>query len=455
MAFEHEPAILEFQHERSRPREGDALHMLQKIASLVKPIMRQRGWRVGVLTEFYPQERNLLGLNINKGERICLRLRYPGDERQFMPLEEITDTMLHELCHIVHGPHDEPFHNLWNQLRDEYDNLIRKGYTGEGFLSTGHKLGGARIPMHEARRRARAAAERRKTLTAGSGQKLGGAPVRRGQDIRQVIADAATRRATVTKGCASGVTSKEKEREIVDLTDKRGVRTKAQGDDANETAIMLAYIDLLQEEEQEKYGDAYVPPSRENPAGSRGGMASSTVAAKSKAQEIASAELARLKTTPTASSSRSSPAPKPPPIPSSSKPPPPPPRKPTPKGEMVDLVDPAMYPTRGSWACDICTLVNPPTHLMCDACGVERPSPPPSPAPSLPVRSKANPPDSRKLGSIKDSNSVKAIRTLRELEEKEKGRPKKPLGWLCQSCGQFVEQEWWTCNNCGHMKTSS
>jgi len=28
----------------------------------VKPIMRKRGWKVGVLAEFYPEERNLLGM---------------------------------------------------------------------------------------------------------------------------------------------------------------------------------------------------------------------------------------------------------------------------------------------------------------------------------------------------------------------------------------------------------
>ena len=96
MASEHDPAVTEYQHEKHRPREAEALHMLRKIASLVKPIMRQRGWRVGTLTEFCPEERNLLGLNINKGEKICLRLRHAGDERQFMPLEQVTDTMLHE-----------------------------------------------------------------------------------------------------------------------------------------------------------------------------------------------------------------------------------------------------------------------------------------------------------------------------------------------------------------------
>ena len=97
MVFEHDPTISEYQHEKHRPREAEALHALRKVASLVKPIMRQRGWRVGVLTEFYPPETNLLGLNWNKGQKICLRLRYPGDANQFLPLEQVVDTMLHEL----------------------------------------------------------------------------------------------------------------------------------------------------------------------------------------------------------------------------------------------------------------------------------------------------------------------------------------------------------------------
>lgn len=96
MVYEHDPSISEYQHEKHRPREKEALHILRKIASLVKPIMRQRGWRVGILTEFYPTETNLLGLNWNQGQKICLRLRYPGDANQFLPLEQVTDTMLHE-----------------------------------------------------------------------------------------------------------------------------------------------------------------------------------------------------------------------------------------------------------------------------------------------------------------------------------------------------------------------
>lgn len=94
--IEHDPLISAFEHEKHRPREAEALQALRKIASLVKPIMRQRGWKVGVLAEFWPPEKNLLGVNWNNGQKICLRLRYPGDERQFLPIEQVVDTMLHE-----------------------------------------------------------------------------------------------------------------------------------------------------------------------------------------------------------------------------------------------------------------------------------------------------------------------------------------------------------------------
>ena len=93
---ELDPLVAEYQHDRHLPREAEALTSLRKVASLVKPIMRQRMWRVGTLCEFYPQEKNLLGLNINMGEKICLRLRYASDKNQFIPIEQVVDTMLHE-----------------------------------------------------------------------------------------------------------------------------------------------------------------------------------------------------------------------------------------------------------------------------------------------------------------------------------------------------------------------
>jgi len=35
--------------------------MLRKAASMVKPMMRKRGWKVGTLAEFLPDEPQLLG----------------------------------------------------------------------------------------------------------------------------------------------------------------------------------------------------------------------------------------------------------------------------------------------------------------------------------------------------------------------------------------------------------
>lgn len=332
-----------------------------------------------------------------------------------MPLEEVVDTMLHELCHNVHGPHDEHFHALWNQLRDEHEALVRKGYTGEGFLGDGRKLGGnGHLPMQEARRRARAAAEKRKVLSAGSGQKLGGAPVMRGTDIRKVIADAAQRRITVLKGCASGT---DQGRAIAkDVEENRnGFRTKAEEDDANERAIMLAYIDLIQEDEKEKYGDSYMPPSENNPAGPRATM---------------------------------SPPPslQPPAIPGHSKPA----AKEEPLAPSFDLTTDDGADT---WTCEVCTLVNPNQFLACDACTVERPST----IPTRPSRSSST--NTRKSKNREKPNALKprqsAIKSIVALEAQEASKPAKPMGWLCHVCDNWMESQWWTCANCGNMKQAS
>ncbi|KAI9796863.1 MAG: hypothetical protein M1833_005912 [Piccolia ochrophora] len=354
---EIDPLVSAFSHLKTKPREAEALKSLQKIASLVKPVMRQRGWRVGTLREFYPEERNLLGVNWNRGQEICLRLRYPSDERQFLPMEQVVDTMLHELSHIVHDAHDAKFHGLWQQLRDEHEELTRKGYTGEGFLSKGQKLGGKRIPMDEARRRARASAEKRRVVSAGSGQKLGGKPVRRGADMRKVIADATQRRLTVTQGCASG--SKDS-KAVVDQASKNGFRTQAEEDDANERAIMEAYIELIQQEEREKWGDSYSPASAENPSGSAGEKEHSAQATMQFVDAEDDPQQGRLGSSVVAATA----------APRSSS-----------DSSVEDITKPSKrmrpekhLPDQRMWPCPICTLENPKDFLCCGACGTERAS---------------------------------------------------------------------------------
>jgi hypothetical protein len=54
--------INEYSFLKGWAREKEASHIIRKLGSCVKPIMRKRGWKVGVLAEFYPDERNLLGI---------------------------------------------------------------------------------------------------------------------------------------------------------------------------------------------------------------------------------------------------------------------------------------------------------------------------------------------------------------------------------------------------------
>lgn len=328
--------------------------------------------------------------------------------------------MRYRLCHIVHGPHNRDFHALWNQLRDEHEELIMKGYTGEGFLSKGHRLGGRNMPIDEARRQARVAAEQRRKLAAGSGKRLGGAPVLRGTDMRRVIADAAQRRIDVTNGCASGSADTNN---LVEEASRNGFRTKAEEDDANEQAIMQAYMELIQQEERERYGPSYIPPSQGNPAGPRSLMSPPAVPESTK---------------PT---STPAPAPAPP--------------------EPSDLIsDSTAYDK--SWTCPTCTLDNPPNFLCCDACAAERPRPSnPRAVSGLPTTtSQTTTPQNKNKRPLSQANSHQegfrnrtgAVESLAALA---RNAQKRPLGWICQSCGSFMQAEFWTCSSCGLMKESS
>lgn len=281
-------------------------------------------------------------------------------------------------------------------------------------MSEGKRLGGQRIPMDEARRRARAAAEKRRNLTAGSGQKLGGKPVLRGTDMRKVIADAAQRRTTVTKGCASGTKEGQKLGEEVS---KGGFRTKAEDEDANEQAIMIAYIDLIQEEEKEKYGDSYVPPSANNPLGSRAAVSPPPISHDSKPSLPAPVEIAKTE-------------------------------------DLIDLSD---TPNDNDlWECPICTLQNPWNYLCCDACTTERPEWLHVP-PKHQLQSKASQWSSSQPSPLAQDHRVPKPRNsaMRSLASLDRNTPQKPLGWLCHQCGTFMESEWWTCASCGTMKQAS
>lgn len=148
--------------------ETEARKILENVAKQVQPIMHRHKWKVQVLSEFCPSNPALMGLNIGGGSEIKLRLRRPERQWDFFPYEQILDTMLHELCHNEHGPHNADFYKLLDELRLECEELMAKGLTGtgKGFDLPGRRLGGftRAPPLPMLRQNALAAAERRTQL---------------------------------------------------------------------------------------------------------------------------------------------------------------------------------------------------------------------------------------------------------------------------------------------------
>lgn len=360
-----------------------------------------------------------LGVNWNHGSKICLRLRYPGDKNQFLPYEEVLGTMLHELCHNAIGPHNAAFHELNDTLRDELEGLMMKGYTGEGFLGAGQRLGGSRrMPHDEARRLARQAAEGRQRGPASTGHRLGGTAPRPGKDMRRVIADAAQRRNEALKGCATDNMDEKQIRDLADTATRNGFRTQAEEDEANEVAIAQAMWELVQEDEKVKHGKDYVLPTPQNPAGS----GSDSFASSSGYGQGSNNQ-----------------------NPSTSDAPP---------GTFEDL-----------WVCNVCTLHNPRNFLACDACGTERSG---RQAKEMLQRAEAKRPETSKAAGTSKSKKPAVVDLTasppQKRDEKRRrvdGPIQEPLGpyvppfWHCRACGTKMEKRWWTCSGCGRMKESS
>ncbi|XP_065862573.1 DNA-dependent metalloprotease WSS1 [Euphorbia lathyris] len=166
---------------KRKPEEEKAKKMLDQIAKQVQPIMRKRKWRVKVLSEFCPKNPALLGVNVARGVHVKLRLRRANRDWDFIPYDQVLDTMLHELCHNVHGPHNANFYKLWDELRKECEELLSKGITGtgEGFDMQGKRLGGfsRQPPLSSLHKTALVAAEKRAKLGSmlpSGPKKLGG-----------------------------------------------------------------------------------------------------------------------------------------------------------------------------------------------------------------------------------------------------------------------------------------
>ncbi|KAL0320870.1 UNVERIFIED_CONTAM: hypothetical protein Sradi_5348500 [Sesamum radiatum] len=179
--------IWEIKTLKRKPKEEEARKILDRVANQVQPIMCKHNWRVKVLSEFCPQNGRLLGLNVGRGIHVKLRLRRANKDEEFLPFHEVLDTMLHELCHNTHGPHNANFYKLWDELRKECEDLINKGISGsgQGFDLPGRRLGGvSRKPLSSLRQAALTAAENRARL----GSLMPSGPKRIGGDNSIMVA---------------------------------------------------------------------------------------------------------------------------------------------------------------------------------------------------------------------------------------------------------------------------
>ncbi|KAJ1962096.1 hypothetical protein GGI12_002851 [Dipsacomyces acuminosporus] len=112
----------------SMPDSSTAMGILHRIAAEVRYVMEKYGWRVGKLSEFDPEDKTLVGLNVSNGVEIRLRLRYPYNPSRFLPYDDIKGVMHHELVHIMYDRHDSDFFRLLDHLNSEAGMPQGSGY---------------------------------------------------------------------------------------------------------------------------------------------------------------------------------------------------------------------------------------------------------------------------------------------------------------------------------------
>ena len=145
----------------------------------------------------------ILGVNVNKGQEISLRLR-TDDLRGFRRYERIRETMVHELAHMVFSEHDNSFKELNSQLLREA--------AAHDWKRSARALAGEAASFHDEWEASAEAAPK------PASHKLGGS-VPAARDAQAAAAQAALERAQAAPGSAS-VTEQQAvpEPEAVDLS---------------------------------------------------------------------------------------------------------------------------------------------------------------------------------------------------------------------------------------------
>jgi hypothetical protein len=106
--------------------EARARQILEELSNdpAILYVLEKHRWSVGSLCEMYPEGQVgvsdvcVMGLNLNKGQKILLRLR-TDDLKGFRKILSIRKVLFHELSHNEHSEHDDDFYVLMRQIERE------------------------------------------------------------------------------------------------------------------------------------------------------------------------------------------------------------------------------------------------------------------------------------------------------------------------------------------------
>lgn len=118
--------------------QQQALGVLNRVAAIVYPIMKDNGLQITTLEE-HPFNDSYAGINYDAGDCIGLVLRTAHGG--WVPEVFVLSVMLHELSHCTNMHHAAPFWKTLGLYRTHMAQLRAKNYTGEGFWRNGIVLG--------------------------------------------------------------------------------------------------------------------------------------------------------------------------------------------------------------------------------------------------------------------------------------------------------------------------
>lgn len=165
------PLAFKVCHIPNLPNPDYGRELLERVVREFQPIVQRRNYNVVSISElccccdgldFAPGARrkrrkmanNVWGYNQTsfrggrgKSHTIHLRMRHPTDHARFLPYEDVAGTLAHELSHCEHGPHNDKFYKLMEEILEEHAQLMASGMSFGGapmqaFGGAGQKLGG-------------------------------------------------------------------------------------------------------------------------------------------------------------------------------------------------------------------------------------------------------------------------------------------------------------------------